>query len=133
VPLDFLTPGQKYVENVYSQDSSVPTRTRVRIDRLVVDSNSMSTIVLNASQGEAIRLVPANPPTIQSLSRFAGGGFGLTIAGAISLPYSLWTSPNLMLPNTNWTLLSSGLITNNPFLWNDLLTPPQRFYRCSTP
>ena len=40
VPLGFLTSGQKYVENVYSQDPSVPTRTHVRIYRSVVDSTS---------------------------------------------------------------------------------------------
>jgi hypothetical protein len=132
VPLDFLTPGQKYIENVYSQDPSVPTRTHVRIDRLVVDSTATLTITLDASRGEAIRLLPANPPGIQSLSR-PGSGCSLTITGIVGLPYSLWSSPDLTLPGTNRMLLSSGLITNNPFLWNDSLTPTQRFYRCSTP
>jgi len=133
VPLNFLTPGQKYTETVYSQDPSIPTRTQVRIDRLVVDSTSTSTIVLDASRGEAIRLLPANPPVIQSVSQLAGGGFGLTMAGDVSLPYSLWTSPDLAQPGTNWTLLCSGLITNNPFRSDDHLTQTHRFYRSSTP
>jgi hypothetical protein len=133
VPLNFLTPGQKYVENIYSQDPSVPTRTQVRIERLVVDSTGTLTITLDASGGEAIRLLPANAPGIQSLSRLASGGIGLSITGMVSVPYSLWASPNLALPGANWMLLSSGLITNNPFLWNDSLTQTQRFYRCSTP
>jgi|GEM_PF-629676 len=133
VPLNFLTPGQKYVENIYSQDPSVPTRTHVRIDRLVVDSTMTLTMTLDASRGEAVRLLPANPPVIQSVSPLTNGGFSLAIAGNIGLPYSLWTSPDLTLPNTNWTLLAGGLITTSPFMWNDILTQAQRFYRYSTP
>jgi alpha-glucosidase len=68
VPLNFLTPGQKYIENIYSQDPSIPTRTHVRIDRLVVDSTATLTMTLDASRGEAIRLIPADAATIQSLS-----------------------------------------------------------------
>src|SRR5262249_34983179 len=63
VPLDFLTPGGKYVANVYSQDPSVPTRTQVRIDRSVVDSTATLTMTLNASRGEAVRLLPATLPS----------------------------------------------------------------------
>jgi alpha-glucosidase len=133
VPLDFLTPGRKYIENVYSQDPSVPTRTHVRIDRFVVDSTATLAITLAPSRGEAVRLLPANPPAIQSLSRPTGGSFGLTIAGDVSLPYSLWTSHDLALPFTNWLLLSNGLFTNNLLSWNDSITQTQSFYRYSTP
>jgi alpha-glucosidase len=133
VTLNFLTPGQKYVENVYSPDASVSTRTHVRIDRSVVDSTAILTMTLDASRGEAVRLLPANPPVVQSISPLTHGGFGLTITGDVSLPYSLWASPGLAPPLTNWTLLNSGLITNNSFLWTDLLTQTQRFYRSSTP
>ena len=133
VPLSFLTPGQEYIENVYSQDATVPTRTHVRIDRFVVDSTGTLTITLDASRGEAVRLIPANPPVVQSLSPIAGGGFGLTITGTVGEPYSLWASADITVPGSNWTLLESGLITNSPFLWNDILTQTQRFYRCSSP
>lgn len=133
VPLDFLTPGRKYLESVYSQDPAVPTRTHVRIDRLVVDSTATLTLTLDASRGEAIRLLPAEPPRVQSLAPLPGGGCGLTLTGMLSLPYSLWSSPDLVRPGTNWTLLSSGLITNSPFLCRDLLAQTQRFYHCSTP
>ncbi|HEX3626217.1 MAG TPA: alpha/beta hydrolase-fold protein, partial [Verrucomicrobiae bacterium] len=77
--------------------------------------------------------LPANPPSIQALSPLAGGGLNLTITGDVSLPFSLWNSPDFTLPGTNWTLSDSGLITNNPFLAQDLLTSTRRFYRCSTP
>jgi alpha-glucosidase len=59
--LNFLTSGQKYIANIYSQDPSVPTRTHVRIDRLAVDSTSTLAMKLGASRGEAVRLIPANP------------------------------------------------------------------------
>jgi hypothetical protein len=111
----------------------VPTRTHVRIDRFVVDSTATLAITLAPSRGEAVRLLPANPPAIQSLSRPTGGSFGLTIAGDVSLPYSLWTSHDLALPFTNWLLLSNGLFTNNLLSWNDSITQTQSFYRYSTP
>jgi alpha-glucosidase len=133
VPLNFLTPGRQYIANVYSQDSTVPTRTHVRIDRFAVDSTATLTMNLEASRGEAVRLLPANPPVIQSLSRLASGSLGLTIAGNVSLPYSLWASSDLTLPITNWTLLGGGLIATSPFLWNDILTQAKRFYHSSTP
>jgi alpha-glucosidase len=66
VSLNFLTPRQKYMESVYSQDPSVPTRTHVRIDRSVVDSTGTLTMTLYASGGEAIRLVPANSAAVQN-------------------------------------------------------------------
>jgi alpha-glucosidase len=59
--LNFLTSGQKYLADIYSQDPSVPTRTHVRIDRLAVDSTSTLAMKLGASRGEADRLIPANP------------------------------------------------------------------------
>jgi alpha-glucosidase len=133
VPLSFLTSGQKYIENIYSQDPSVPTRTHVRIDRLVVDSTATLTMTLDASRGEAVRLLPADPPEIQSISRLANGGFSLSITGIIGQPFSLWTSSALALPATNWTLLGSGLITNIPLTWNGLHSQSQNFFRCSTP
>ncbi len=133
LPLGFLTPGQQYVENIYSQDPSVPTRTHVRIDRSVVNSTATLTMTLDASRGQAIRLLPAIPPEIQSVSKTGNGGFGLTITGMVSQPYSLWTTPDFPLSAINWTLVSSGLITNSPFTFSSTLSQTQRFYRCSTP
>ena len=134
VPLDFLTPGQKYVENLYSQDLSTPTRTHVRIDRSVVDSTATLAMTLDASRGEAVRLLPANPPAIQSLSQPTnGGGFSLTITREVSLPFSLRSSPSLSPASANWTLLESALVTNSPFLWKIVPASTQCFYRFSTP
>ena len=62
VPLTFLSPGRKYIAYVYSEDPSVATRTHVRIDRLTVDSTATLTMTLDASRGEAVRLIPADSP-----------------------------------------------------------------------
>jgi alpha-glucosidase len=136
VPLDFLTPGQKYIANVYSQDASVPTRTQVRIDRLVVDSTSTLSMNLAASRGEAVRLTPAVPPVLQSFSFGASNGFSLIASGQLGSPYSVQYSTNLNLPTSNWTtLVGTSLISSNPFTNVDLTATnqPRRFYRFSTP
>jgi alpha-glucosidase len=135
LPLDFLTPGQKYVANVYSQDASVLTRTQVRIDRLVVDSTTVLSATLDPSRGQAWRLTPAIPPTVQSLSPPRGGNVSLSATGHLGLPYSLWATGELTQPMTNWKWLSSSLVTNNPFTCKDSTTSNywQQFYRFSTP
>jgi alpha-glucosidase len=58
VPLDFLDEGREYLAHVYADDPSVPTRTRVRIDRLAVSSTSVLEVSLSARGGQAIRIEP---------------------------------------------------------------------------
>jgi len=136
VPLDFLTPGQKYIENFYSQDPNVPTRTQVRIDRSVVDSTAIISTTLAVSSGVAVRLTPAIPPVAQSLSLSAKGGFSLISSGHLGATYSLHASTNLALPATNWTLLAgTNLVSSSPFTNSDMTATNQRqrFYRFSAP
>jgi len=136
LPLDFLTPGQEYIQNVYSQDPSVPTHTHVRIDRFTVDSTATLSMTLGASSGEAVRWTPAIPPTVQSLSLPAGGGFCLASTGHLGAVYSLRSSTNLTWPATNWTLLAgTNLISASPFTNLDLTATnqPRQFYRFSAP
>ena len=134
VPLTFLTPGQKYIENIYSQDTNVPTRTQLRIDRLVVDSTSTLTMTLAPSRGAAVRLTPAVPPAVHSLVP-TKSGFSLISSGHLGAVYSLRFSSKLTLPATNWTLLAgTNLVSTTPFTNTDLTTnQPQRFYRFSAP
>jgi alpha-glucosidase len=58
LPLVFLDPGQQYTAHVYCDDPHVPTRTRVRIDRITVDRQTVHAIDLAPGCGQAIRLVP---------------------------------------------------------------------------
>ena len=61
LPLDFLSPDKKYVAHIYYDDPTVNTRTRVGIQRNMVDSNTTIDIKLLANGGQAIRIVPAEP------------------------------------------------------------------------
>src|SRR5579864_2793369 len=62
-----------------------------------------------------MHMIPAMPPVIQSILQLVSDDFGIIILGSVSLPYSLWASSDLL--RANCTLLSSGLITNNLFIW----------------
>lgn len=59
VPLTFLEPGRRYVAHVYSDDSSVPTRTHVKIERFAVQADTVLKVAMPARGGQALRLVPA--------------------------------------------------------------------------
>lgn len=58
--LNFLDSGKKYVANIYTDDNSVQTKTKVRVSRVIVDSNSVIPFQLEASGGCAVHLVPAD-------------------------------------------------------------------------
>ena len=58
-PLDFLKPKKKYVAHIYCDDPKVETRTHVRIDRFLVDSDTVLKVFMTPKGGQAIRLVPA--------------------------------------------------------------------------
>ena len=57
--LDFLNAGQRYVAHIYSDDPTIPTRTRVRIDRHLVDHTTVLKLSAGAQGGQAVRLAPA--------------------------------------------------------------------------
>ena len=54
VPLDFLEPGKKYEATLYFDDPNVKTRTQVGISKQKVDSETVLSIKLQASGGQAI-------------------------------------------------------------------------------
>jgi len=56
--LDFLDPERRYTAHVYRDAPEVPTRTRVRIDRRMVDSGQTLALELSPRGGQALRLVP---------------------------------------------------------------------------
>ncbi|HDL18298.1 MAG TPA: hypothetical protein ENH29_04535 [Bacteroidetes bacterium] len=59
VPLLFLQPDKEYVAHIYADDMSVNTCTHVKIQRLMVNRNSVLKVSMSAKGGQAIRLVPA--------------------------------------------------------------------------
>ena len=58
IKLNFLTPGGKYSAKIYSDDSTVNTRTHVRIDKISVDINTVYPAMFGANNGIAIHIVP---------------------------------------------------------------------------
>jgi alpha-glucosidase len=57
VPLSFLAPDTNYLAHIYADDPAVPTRTRVRIDRIEVSHTSVITMQLSEQGGQAVRIV----------------------------------------------------------------------------
>ena len=60
VAFDFLRKGKKYTAHIYSDDTSVHTRTQVGIERREVIADSVFKTELSKQGGVAIRLVPNN-------------------------------------------------------------------------
>jgi alpha-glucosidase len=60
VPLGFLEPGRRYTAHVYSDDPTVATRTRVKVERLPVDGTAALKFSMSAQGGQAVRLTPAD-------------------------------------------------------------------------
>ena len=61
VPLDFLSPKEKYVAHIYFDDPPAKTRTHVGIQRSMVDAGTTLKVDMSAQGGQAIRIVPAEP------------------------------------------------------------------------
>lgn len=58
IPLDFLQADTRYVAHVYSDDASIKTRTRVRIERLSVEAGTVLKVSMSEQGGQAVRIVP---------------------------------------------------------------------------
>jgi alpha-glucosidase len=57
IPLSFLETGKKYVAHIYSDDEHQPTRTKVRIDRMIVNSETVIKVLLKGNDGQAMRFI----------------------------------------------------------------------------
>ncbi len=55
---EFLTKGRNYTASIYSDDASVQTATHVKVERIRVNSETVLSIDLKASGGQAIYLHP---------------------------------------------------------------------------
>lgn len=60
VPLDFLEEGREYEARIWFDDPNVPTKTRVGLREITVDSETVLDISLGAAGGQAIQFVPKN-------------------------------------------------------------------------
>lgn len=60
LPFNFLKKGQKYTAYFYIDDPSMNTRTKVRVEKSIVDSETIIKIPIQPRGGQAIRIVPSN-------------------------------------------------------------------------
>ena len=58
IPLNFLSPGKSYIAAVYKDDPSVSTRTKVGIERIVVNASQVLEVKLPPSGGQAAWIRP---------------------------------------------------------------------------
>ena len=58
VDFSFLTEGVNYKAKIYTDDESIKTRTRVRIEEKQVNSESTMELIVKVNNGFAMHLVP---------------------------------------------------------------------------
>jgi alpha-glucosidase len=73
LPLDFLDPSNKYVAYLYTDDEKVDTKTKVGINRFLVDAGQTLKLTLKASGGAALHLVPASNGDLKKYKIFQSG------------------------------------------------------------
>jgi hypothetical protein len=54
IPLNFLQKGKKYIASIYADNSTVATKTKVKVERKNVTSSTVLNVPLQASGGQAI-------------------------------------------------------------------------------
>jgi alpha-glucosidase len=68
VPLDFLVEGRSYTANIYFDDETVPTRTRVGIERRPVNSQTILNVPLRPAGGQAVWIHLPEDPESQAMN-----------------------------------------------------------------
>lgn len=68
--LSFLDKGKKYVANIYTDDDTINTKTKVRVTRVIVDSNSILNFNLKPSGGSAVHFIPAEKSHLKKFKSY---------------------------------------------------------------
>ncbi len=71
-------------------------------------------------------------PVINSTT-FSNGLFGLSFSGTNGETYQVLATTNLLLPLTNWWVLTNGTFGTNAASFTNPTTNPQEFYRITSP
>ena len=79
---------------------------------------------------------PVTPPTLTGFTILSDGAIQFGFTNNQGAAFTVWTTTNLWLPQTNWTVL--GTLTNNglgQYQFTDLTVTNgiPRFYRVSSP
>ena len=95
--------------------------------------NSYRVFIDNVSMTIA-NTAPPVAPNFTGVHYDASAGMIFTVTGAVSQTYSLLASTNLSMPLTNWTTVTNGTISVNPFmLTNPPGNLPNNFYIFKSP
>jgi alpha-glucosidase len=70
ISLDFLNAGKKYLAQIYSDDDTVETATKVRCTYLTVDSKQNLKFDIAATGGVAIRLIPVTSSEARKYKKY---------------------------------------------------------------
>ncbi|HEV2691513.1 MAG TPA: Ig-like domain-containing protein [Verrucomicrobiae bacterium] len=88
-----------------------------------------------ATSSRLVRVISPVPFADFNGTILTDGSFQLAFSYTNGQPYRIIGSTNLAKPITNWTVVTSGTVTNNPVIFTDpgSLTNTYRFYRVVSP
>jgi alpha-glucosidase len=72
ITLDFLNPNNIYLANIYTDDSSIQTATKVRCRYLIVNPKQTLKLNLKATGGAALRFVPITKSEAKKYKKYKG-------------------------------------------------------------
>ena len=117
----YLASGRLYQRSVYSKQGLTPG-----VHTIQGFKDDSTYMILDA-------FIVHQPPAFSS-GIMSGHNFGLAFGGSSGQGYELLASSNLLLPLTNWLVLTNGILGTNVINYTDgAATNARRFYRIVSP
>jgi hypothetical protein len=133
----FVDPGATAYDAIYG---SLPVTTNSNVNVSVlgtyrVQYTASNADGLSATNARTVQVIA--PPASMHLggAMVSGGSFQLSFSYTPGQPYRILRTDNLAAPLTNWAVIASGTVTNNPVVFTDpgILTNTSQFYRVVSP
>ncbi|MCC6822264.1 MAG: DUF5011 domain-containing protein, partial [Verrucomicrobia subdivision 3 bacterium] len=133
----FVDPGATAVD---ACDISAAVTTNGTVDVATPGSYALQYVSTDASGNSTtntrtVEVIALESPTITSEQQLGSGAFEVTFTGPNGQPYQLVTSPDVTLPMSGWTVLTTGTFGGNPVIYTDAtaVNDAVRFYRIVSP
>ena len=133
----FVDPGATAVD---ACDISAAVTTNGTVDVATPGSYALQYVSTDASGNSTtntrtVEVIALESPTITSEQQLGSGAFEVTFTGPNGQPYQLVTSPDVTLPMSGWTVLTTGMFGGNPVIYTDAtaVNDAVRFYRIVSP
>jgi hypothetical protein len=118
----YLASGRLYQQAVYSKRGLTPG---VHTIKGIKDDSSY--MILDA-------FIVHQPPAVSGAGILPGHNFALAFSGSSGQNYQVLTSTNLLLPLTNWLVLTNGILDTGLMNYTDsTATNVQQYYRIVSP